>query len=595
LVGVPDEVTVERRLAAILAADVVGYSRLMGVDEVGTLRALQAVRRELADPAIATHHGRIVKTTGDGILIEFASVVDAVACAIAIQDGMLTRNEGVPEDKRIVFRIGINIGDIIIDEADIHGDGVNVAARLEGLAQPGDICISGAAHDQVRDKLDVAFEDMGEQSLKNIARLVRVYRVAIGTVGVKASSSSRAERGALPLPDKPSLAVLPFQNMSGDPEQEYFADGMVEDIITALSRVRSFFVIARNSSFTYKGKAVDVKQVGRELGVRYVLEGSVRKAGGRVRITCQLIEAGTNHHVWADRFESTLEDIFDLQDRITESVVGAVVPSLQLAEVERAKLKPTDNLAAYDLYLRALPYHYAMTKEGNDEALKLLRQAISIEPTYFLAKATAAFCIMYRCSQLWEAGNDRAEGIHLAREAVSSGRDDPTTLTMAGASLGYLAHDFEVAQYAVDRAITLNPNSASSFQMKGFLGNWTRQPATAEEAFRRAIRLSPLDSEMGLTLFGLSQALIQVGRFEEALEAGLASIRERPTYSQNYASVIRSLVALGRIEEARDIGTKLLKISPGFTIQRYQSTAVTRGEDHQRPSSEALRAAGLPE
>jgi adenylate cyclase len=333
-------------LAAILAGDVVGYSRLMGIDEIGTLRAIKAIRRELADPAIATHHGRVVKTTGDGILIEFASVVDAVACAVVIQEGMVARNAGIPEDKRIIFRIGINIGDIIIDGADIHGDGVNVAARLEALAQPGGICVSGAAHDQVRGKVDLAFEDMGEQALKNIARPVRAYRVvsAAFRTATSPSTSAQPERPALALPDKPSLAVLPFQNMSGDPEQEYFADGMVEEIITALSRVRAFFVIARNSSFTYKGKPVDVKQVGRELGVRYVLEGSVRKAASRVRIACQLIEAETNHHLWADRFEGTLEDIFGMQDRVTESIVGALVPSLQVAEIERAKSKPTENL-----------------------------------------------------------------------------------------------------------------------------------------------------------------------------------------------------------------------------------------------------------
>jgi len=324
---VPNEAPVERRLAAILAADVVGYSRLMGVDEVGTLRALKAIRRELANPTVAGHHGRVVKTTGDGMLIEFASVVDAVTCAVAIQRGTATWNAAVPEDKRIVFRIGINVGDIIIDEADIHGDGVNVAARLEAMAEPGGICVSRKVRDEVRDKLDLAFEDMGEHKLKNIMRPVRAFGLSVKHISALpdqdvfrsalTTDSTSAESKQLVLPDKPSLAVLPFQNMSGDPEQEYFADGMVEELTAALSRIRSFFVIARNSTLTYKGKGVDVKRVSRELGVRYVLEGSVRKARDRVRITAQLIDATTGNHIWSDRYEGKFEAIFDLQDRIT--------------------------------------------------------------------------------------------------------------------------------------------------------------------------------------------------------------------------------------------------------------------------------------
>jgi adenylate cyclase len=357
---VSDDTPVQRRLAAILAGDVVGYSRLMGLDEVGTLNALKAIRRELADPAIAAHHGRIVKTIGDGILIEFPSVVDAVACAVAIQDGLVARNANLPEDKHVVYRIGINIGDIIVDEADTYGDGVNVAARPERLAQPGGICVSGAAYDQVRGKLNVAFENMGEQSLKNISQPVTVYKVVkqagrAATSSPRTSTSGQAERPALALPDKPSIAVLPFQNMSGDPEQEYFADGIVEELTAALSRVCAFFVIARNSSFTYKGKAVDVKQVGRELGVRYVLEGSVRRSGNRLRIAAQLIDAQSNAHVWSDRHDGELGEVFDLQDRITESVVGALEPTIRSAEIERARRKRPESLDAYDLVMRSLP------------------------------------------------------------------------------------------------------------------------------------------------------------------------------------------------------------------------------------------------
>jgi TolB-like protein len=338
---------VERRLTTILAADVAGYSRLTGLDEEGTHARLQDHLQSLLEPKIAEHRGRIVKRTGDGLLAEFGSVVDAVRCAVDVQEGMVQRNTDVSEEKRIEFRLGINIGDIIIDHGDIFGDGVNVAARLEGIADPGGMCISDWAYQQVRDKLDVVFEDAGEQQLKNIARPVRMYRVR--PVGAAAT-----KRSSLSLPDKPSIAVLPFQNMSGDPEQEYFADGIVEEIITALSRFRELFVIARNSSFTYKGRAVDMKQVGRELGVRYVLEGSVRKAGNRLRITGQLIDTQTGAHLWADRFEGTLEDIFDLQDQVTGKVIAAIVPKLEQVEIDRAKRKPTENLDAYDYYLRGM-------------------------------------------------------------------------------------------------------------------------------------------------------------------------------------------------------------------------------------------------
>ena len=334
-----------RRLAAILAADVVGYSRLMGADEEGTLDALKTIRRELGDPKVKEHRGRIVKTTGDGFLIEFASVVDAVRCAVEVQRAMAERNAAVPEAQRLEFRMGINLGDIIRDGRDIYGDGVNVAARLEALADTRGICISALVHDQVRDKLDLAFEDMGEQQVKNIARPIRVYRILLG------EATAMPEKPPLPLPEKPSLAVLPFQNLSGDPEQEYFADGMVEEITTAIARLPWLFVIARNSSFTYKGKPVDVKQVGRELGVRYVLEGSVRKAGNRVRITGQLIDTATSAHIWADRFDGALDDIFELQDQVAGSVVAAIEPKLRLAEIERASRKPT----AKSRRLRSLP------------------------------------------------------------------------------------------------------------------------------------------------------------------------------------------------------------------------------------------------
>src|SRR5450759_3033308 len=376
------EQRVERRLTAILAGDVVGYSRLMGADEEGTLSRLNAHRREFLEPKIADHRGRIVKRTGDGILIEFASAVDAARCAVEIQHGMIERNAPVPQDKRIELRIGIHVGDVIIEDGDIFGDGVNIAARLEGIAQPGGICISDDAYRQVRGKLDANFQDAGEQELKNIARPVRVYQLQPG--------GGATEAPALALPDKPSIAVLPFQNLSGDPEQEYFADGMVEDIITALSRVKWFFVIARNSSFNYKGKAVDIKQVGRELGVRYVLEGSVRKAGSRVRITGQLIEASTGAHLWAEKIDGALADVFDLQDQITASVVGVIAPKIEQAEIERANQKPTDSLDSYDHYLRAVALY---NKRMLTAARPLFEKAYELDPQCAAAYAGAAVAL----------------------------------------------------------------------------------------------------------------------------------------------------------------------------------------------------------
>jgi adenylate cyclase len=405
--------TQTRRLAAILAADVAGYSRLIGADEGGTLDRLRALRRELLDPKIAEHRGRLVKTTGDGLLVEFGSVVDALRCAVEVQSEMTGHNTGVPPNKRIELRIGINVGDIVVEGGDIFGDGVNVAARLEGLAEPGGICVSARVQEDAAGKLDLAFEDIGEQQLKNIARPVRVFGAVIGQKPVP--------EPALALPDKPSIAVLPFANMSGDAEQEYFADGMVEEIITALSRIRWLFVIARNSSFTYKGQAVDVKQVGRELGVRYVLEGSVRKAGNRVRITGQLIDATTGAHLWADRFDGSLEDVFDLQDKVASSVAGVIEPALQAAETACSANRPTTDLTAYDLYLRA----YAMSLSSAarfPEPLGLVEQAIARDPRYGPALAWAAIC----CFRLLLDGRsedrdaDRLKGADFARRAWKS-------------------------------------------------------------------------------------------------------------------------------------------------------------------------------
>jgi adenylate cyclase len=426
--------TQTRRLAAIVAADVAGYSRLMGADEEGTLERLKALRRELVDPRIAEHHGRIVKTTGDGMLVEFASVVDAVRCAVAVQQAMPERDTGFGTENRIELRIGINLGDVIVEGDDLYGDGVNIAARIEALADAGGVFVSNTVHDHVRDRLPFVFEDLGEQQVKNIARPVRVYRVCDAAT----KSPSAPAPPVLPLPDKPSIAVLPFANISGDPEQEYFVDGMVEEIITALSRIRWLFVIARNSSFTYKGQAVDVKQVGRELGVRYVLEGSVRKAGNRVRITGQLIDAATGAHLWADRFDGSLEDVFDLQEKVALSVAGVIEPALQAAEMRRSAARPPTDLTAYDLYLRA----YAMFLSSRvrvPEALRLLEQAIARDPRYGPALAWAGLCCyaLLVDDRSEDRKADRLKGADFARRALEAAGDDPGVLAnAAGEDIG---------------------------------------------------------------------------------------------------------------------------------------------------------------
>ncbi|MGC2025627.1 adenylate/guanylate cyclase domain-containing protein, partial [Bradyrhizobium sp.] len=486
---------VERRLAAILAADVAGYSRLMGADEVGTLAALKAHRRAIVDPAIDAHKGRIVKTTGDGMLVEFASAVDAVTCAMAMQSKMTERN--INAAQKITFRIGINVGEVIVDEGDIFGDGVNVAARVENECEPGGVCLSGNAFEQVRGKTSFAFEDLGERSLKNIDRPVRLYTIRTAAYSAEATAKSRVRASApLPLPDKPSIAVLPFQNMSGDPEQEYFADGIVEDIITALSRFKSVFVIARNSSFTYKGRAVDVKQIGRELGVRYVLEGSVRKAANRVRITGQLVDTATGAHLWAERFDGGLSDIFDLQDQVTESVVGAIAPAVEKAEIERAKRKPTESLDAYTVYLRGLAKLFSFsTRQANDEALRLFKNATELDPVFSAAYGRAASCYALAKTNGWfsDTPDEIAEVTRLTQRAVELGKDDALALGASGWTLAFVVRDLEEGAALIDRALVLNSNLAEAWHFGGWAKLWLGEPEPAIERFARALRLSPLD------------------------------------------------------------------------------------------------------
>jgi adenylate cyclase len=552
---------VERRLAAILAADVAGYSRLMGKDEAGTLARLRAHRRELIDPKIAEHKGRIVKTTGDGMLIEFPSVVEAVACAVAVQRGMAERNAETPEDQRIVFRVGINLGDIIVEDGDIHGDGVNVAARLETLAEPGGICVSGTVRDHVGDRLDCSFDDLGEQALKNISRPLRVYRVRRATAEPAPTISTVETTPTLSLPDRPSIAVLPFQNMSGDPEQEYFADGMVEEIVTALSRIRWLFVIARNSTFTYKGQPVDVKRVGRELGVRYVLEGSVRKAGRQIRITAQLIEADTGTHLWADRFDGLLEDVFDLQDQVAMSVAAVIEPALETSEIHRSERRPTNDLRAYDLYLRSLPILLGfMAKDRIVAASGLLDQAIALDPRYGPALALRAVAH----ARLYDWGEDRevnrTRGIDRAQEAIEAAGDDPGVLAFAAFALSFLGQDVGTQIELVDRALALNPSFSRAWFLRGVLSVWAGEPDIAIRQVETSLRLNPRDRR-GNYNWPIGIAHFFARRFDEALAKLLVAVQETPAWPWPYRGLAACYAHLSRIEEARRVIARLRPIT----------------------------------
>ncbi|HKX07931.1 MAG TPA: adenylate/guanylate cyclase domain-containing protein, partial [Stellaceae bacterium] len=535
--------TTTRRLAAILAADVAGYSRMMGADEEGTLERLKAHRRDLIDPMIAEHRGRIVKTTGDGILIEFPSVVDAVRCAVDVQKAMTDRNAGEADDRRIEFRVGINLGDVIIDGDDIHGDGVNIAARLESLADPGGICVSSKVRDEVGDKLDMAFEDLGEQSLKNIAKPVRLYRIR--------SDERAAPRPTLALPDKPSIAVLPFQNMSGDPEQEFFSDGMAEDIITALSKLRSFFVISRNSTFAYKGKSIDVRQVARELGVRYVLEGSVRKAGNRLRITAQLIDATSGNHIWAQRYDRDLSDIFALQDEITQSVVGTIEPQLYAAENIRIQTKAPESLDAWECVIRALWYLGLFTADDNERARQLLRRAVELSPGYAKAHSLLAHAEIHavaRGNVEMDAAMPVAE-LH-ARTGLSLDDSDPWAFSSIG-MVDFMRSRHAEAIASLRQAINLNPNFAMAYGCMGGPLVFSGDAAGALEAIGQALRMSPRDPYRPLFSYWAGVAHFVLGNYAEGAACECAVLRERPHLFVARRMLAACYVRLGKLEEAR--------------------------------------------
>ncbi len=581
---------VERRLATILVADVVGYSRLMGKDEEATLGTLNAYR-EVIDKRVASHRGRVFGSAGDSVIAEFASPVEAVRCAVEIQQTLEKRNADLPEDRKMHFRIGINLGDVMVEGNNLFGDGVNVAARLEALAEPGSICVSGMVQQSVEAKVDWAFDDLGDQEVKNIAKPVRVYRVRPGAIPVDES-----ERPALSLPDKPSIAVLPFENMSGDPEQEYFSDGITDDLITALSNVRTFFVIARHSSFTYKGRAVDVKEVGHELGIRYVLEGSVRKAGNRVRVTAQLVEAASGNHVWADRYDGALDDIFDLQDEIAASVVGAIEPQLHRAEVERIRHKRPESFDAYDLTLSGLAKMNKLDPKDTADALTFFLKAIELDPNYARAYVCASYChrrqVQLKGMVLSE--EDKAETIRLAHAGLKADRTDPYVLWQAAMTIALVEQDFDEATALIDRSLSINANANRAWIASGMLRCYVGDPETAIEHAERAMRLSPLDVSMWVAYGVMATAHMQLGDYEGAVAWARRSVRLHPDHLPAHHVLAASAAQLGRQEEAEAAIRDLLEMDPALTIARLKEIYPVARYRNLEGFIEGLKKAGLP-
>jgi adenylate cyclase len=582
-------------LAAVLAADVVGYSRLMGEDELRTLEALKAHRREVVDPTIAGHKGRIVKTTGDGMLVEFASAVDAVTCAIAVQVQMAERNGSFTPT--ITFRIGINVGDIIIDGDDIFGDGVNVAARVESECQPGGVCLSANAFEQVRGKTPFAYDDLGERSLKNIDRPVRLYAARSAPAPAASSKPQIEATKPLALPDRPSIAVLPFQNMSGDPEQEYFADGMVEDIITALSRFKLLFVIARNSSFTYKGTAVDIKQVGRELGVRYVLEGSVRKSGDKVRITGQLIDSLTGAHLWADRYDGKLEDIFELQDHVTTNVVGPLVAHVESAEAERAKRKPTASLDAYDWYLRGRANIWKWSRASVEEAQVFFAKAIELDESFAVAHAFAAQMYTLRKQNRWMAdvAGESAEAVRLARRAVELGSMDDLALCMGGFVLAYIGSELDLAVDCIERGLSLNSNLALGWNFSSWVHMYLGNHQKAIEHARRAERLSPRDPNILQVRMALAFAQFFDGQFADAGHLAERMLNEFPKFAPATRIMAVSFALAGDLTLAEKAAKKALELDPSQRVSLLLSQMPLRRVEDRNLWEQGLLRAGFPQ
>jgi TolB-like protein/class 3 adenylate cyclase len=584
------EQRVQRRLAVILAADVVGYSALLQRAEEATYAEFERLKRELIAPSLSRNEGRLIKTTGDGALAEFASPLAAMRCAVEIQDHLASGGS------ILRLRIGLNLGDVIVgQDGDLYGDGIIIAARLERIADPGGILISEKVYSEVDGKLEVGFEDRGEQYLKNISKPVRAYAVSVGAHGALIKKLGPA----LSLPDKPSIAVLPFQNLSSDPEQEFFADGMVEEITTALSRFKALFVIARNSSFTYKGSAVEVKQVGRELGVRYVLEGSVRRAADRVRITGQLIDATTGAHLWADRFDGGLGDIFDLQDQVTERVVGAIAPAVETAEIERAKYKPTESLDAYAIYLRGLArFCQYGNRLATADALCLFNRAIELDPDFALAYSHASHCYAQAKTNSWSSGtaNEIAEASRLARRAVELGKDDASVLCGSGWTLALVVRDLGVSAGLVGRGLMLNSNLAEAWRCSGWMKIWLGDPKLAIEHFARAMRLSPLGRWLVDIQSGIAHAHFFLGRYDEAASWAGSALQDNPDFQAGLRISAASNAIAGRPEEAGETLVRLQRLNPALRVSNLKHVLgpYRRGED-LAGYEEGLRKAGLPE
>ena len=584
------EERVQRRLAAILAADVAGYSRLMGTDEAGTLARLKAHRAELIEPTIAEHGGRIVKLMGDGTLVEFTSVVEAVACAVAIQRGMAERNAPMAQDRRIVLRIGINLGDVIVEGEDIYGDGVNVAARLEGLAEPGGIYVSGDVYRQVHNKLDLGFEDLGEREVKNIAEPVRVYRLEAGAT--RASEPAEATGGAMMA--RPAVAVLPFTNMSGDPEQEYFSDGLTEDLITALTAWRSFPVIARNSTFTYKNRAVDVKQVARDLGARYVVEGSVRKTGNRVRISAQFIDGETGHHVWAEKYDRQLDDIFVLQDEISQRITGTIVPALAQAELKRSAAKRPADLTAWDYYLRGMAFIHEFTKAGNAKARRMFERAMEVDRDY--SEAYTGLSLSHHRDVLLQCSDDRersiAKALDAARRAVAlDGASFAAHQVLSTAHIWRNEHDLALAEARL--AVELNPNDAISLHALGNKSDLAGDPEGIPRMIR-AQQLNPQDPERHAHLSFLARAYINAHQYQRAVETARLAIQRRPDYPHAHYILAIALGHLGEAQRAQAELEECERLHPGFLASRADWRPYT-DEESNRHLREGLRKAGHPD
>jgi TolB-like protein/class 3 adenylate cyclase len=585
--------TEQRRLAAIVSADVAGYSRLMGRDESGTLAALKSIRQEIIDPAIASHGGRIVKTTGDGLLLEFPSVVNAVRCAVEVQTAMADRTAGIAEDRRIAFRVGINIGDIIVEGDDIFGDGVNVAARLQEIAAPGGICISNRVHEDVRDRLDAAFDDGGTQALKNIARPVQVWRLQPATAVPPKPVPAPT---ALPLPDKPSIAVLPFQNMSGDSEQEYFTDGITEDIITALSRFPTLLIIARNSSFTYKGKAVDIKQVGRELGVRYVLEGSVRRGGNRIRITAQLIDASTGNHVWADRYDRELTYVFAVQDEITATITARLGTSIERVEIDASGRKSPSNLGAYDYYLRArASRHNSSGREGGLQARAFCEKAIEIDPQFAPPYAEASYSYHREVAERWEVSRRQeaiTKGLAMATRAMAL---DPA-LSIAHMTMSMLlfrARDYQGAATSGLRAIELNPNDPESYVARGNMLYYTNNSREALALFQKAQLLNPFYPP--IYDYFLARCYLGHGELDHAIAHSRACLRRLPNFWPPQAILAAAYAHAGDKGEAQAALAEMIRLYPVGSLARYKQEGDYQAGPETDYLYEGLRLAGLPE